>query len=58
MGIPKLLQIISWEIPELLQTIPEKNSGTFADNFKENPLTPGTFRRCRKNRYRSLRWYR
>lgn len=31
---------------------------TFANKFKENPLTPGTLRRCRKNKYRSLRWYR
>lgn len=31
---------------------------TFANKFKKNPLTPGTLRRCRKNKYRSLRWYR
>lgn len=30
----------------------------FANKFKKNPLTPGTLRRCRKNKYRSLRWYR
>lgn len=30
----------------------------FANKFKKNPLTPDTLRRCRKNKYRSLRWYR